>query len=309
MPNSNTHEIMSVPLDEGVPTGPVSPETIRSALDSDTASIRTRGATVAAGLTERDPETVATLIPDLIERLHDDQRVVIYQSLMALSNVAEDNQDDLEPAIERLVELTVHDLKLIRLIAARTLGYVALERPELFVEYTETLVAATVDEPEGVFDDEDLTERIDDQELLESYQQVNQQQEIRQTYTRTVTMNLLIEVAEHEPSAVEPYADEFIGLLTDDDPAIVRGAAELVGLIARENEDAVDDAVDPLLTLLEFPAQDVVATTITTLGFIGDEAAAEPLWEFAAEGDEDDPMHDQDLYDLAAETAEFLETP
>jgi HEAT repeat protein len=303
-----THEIMEIEGDdEGVPVGPVSPDVLRSGLESENASVRTRAATVASGLTETDEETVVAVIPELLEALYDEQRVVIYQSLMALSQVAEDEADQLEPEIDRLVELTVHDLALIRMIASRTVGYVALERPELFTDHVETLVEATVKEPEAVFEDETLAEEIDNPERMDAYQEVNQQEETRQSYTRNVTINLLIEVAEYDASCLEPYADDLVGLLKDQDATVSRGAAEIVGKIARENPDAVEGAVDPLVDMLSHHDESIVATAITALGFIGDSDAVEPLEALADEGDQDEAPHSQDLYDLAAETATFLD--
>lgn len=307
MTEQSTHEIMTVEMDDGVPTEPVSVETLQSGLESDTASVRTEAARVAAGVAERDPETVVTVLPTLIDLLDDDQRVVVYQTAMALSVVAEDHYDELEPAIDPLVELTTHELKLIRLLAARTLGFIALERADLFVEHVGDLVEATIEEPEGVFDDEELREHVDNDRVRGGFRQVNTQHELRQMYTRNVTVNLLIEVAEHDPTAMEPHVDTFVELLGDDDPGIARGSAEILGYVAREEVADLDAAVDPLVDLLDHFDESVVATAITTLGFVGDPAAAESLWQLADERDDEDADHPADLYDLAAETADFLD--
>lgn len=302
MSNATNHEIMTVELEDGVPTSDVPPATLRSGLESDNDIVRTQAATVAAGLSETDPESVTAALPALFDGLDDDQRVVIYQSMLALSNVAEDEPERLEPAIERLVELSLHDLPLIRTLSARILGFVALENPSLFTEYVDTLVEATAEEPSNVLDPEALDEAVQNHDRREALDNVNREGRTQQVLAREIIINLLVEVAEYEPAQLKPHVPTLIELLPDDDVNVVTGSIDILATLAEDDPATVADAVGPLCDLLDHRDDSVVANAISALGFIDDPDAVGPL-RTLAQGDSD---RDEELLALADETADFI---
>lgn len=308
MSDAERHDIMAVDPDEDVSPTDLSFDVLRSGLESDDATVRTHAARVAAAASRDDPAGLAPVVPDLTDRLSDEQNVVAYQSLIALSNLAEEEPDMLADSIGALVEVLDSDLPLIGSLASRTLGYVALERPDLFTDQVEALVAAAAIEPTGILEDEDLAEADwFDQSQYDHVAQLDQEKETRGVYRRKIIAKLLVEVAEDDPEALVPYVDEFVALLDDDDAGVVASCTDVLGAVARADPDAAGDLVDPLCDCLDHHDQGVVVNAVTALGYAGDPAAIEPLRELADGADDDDRAFEDDVYALADETAAFLE--
>lgn len=301
MTDEGGHPIEGVEFREGVPTEAVAPETIRSGLASDRASVRSRAATAAAGLTHRDPGAVLALAPTLVDCLQSDQRVVVYQCLLALSHVAEDDPAALVPAVDRLVALLSWDLSLVRMLAARILGAVVRERPAALVPHAGALVAAASREPSAVLDPTEIAEGIENRHARESLQRVNRDEQVQQARARETLVNVLVVVAGHDPAAVAPHVADLAELLADDSAAVVAAAADSCRLVAEADPAAAGPARDALCDALAHPAEAVVAAAVPALGYLGDPAAIEPLQALAADAD-----RSAELRDLARDTADFL---
>lgn len=306
MTDATTHEIMSVELDEDDPPEDVSVETVRSGLESEDNLVRAHAAHVAAGLTAGDLDAAKEVLPTLIDCLDDERTAVVVQCSVALTVIAEDEPSLLEPAVSSLVDLLDHDLSIVRSHAARILGLVALEHPEYLRDYVDVFVEAISREPTKPIDRETLAEKTDGMKWDDGLEQINRDEEERQVFTRGVAANLLVEVAELDPSLVESHVPRFISLLDDVDLRVVLACVEILGTIAEEDPDAVTEAVGPLEELLTHDDETVVANAIMTLGFIQDPATVEPLRELA-DGHQAQER-DDDLRELAAETADFIES-
>lgn len=301
MTDAGSHAIETVDLEDGVPTTEVSPETIRSGLASDRPTVRSKAATVAAGLTQRDPAVLYDLAPVLMDSLDDDQRVVRYQSLIALSHVAEDDPGALGPAIDRLVALLSAELPVVRLLAARILGFVVLEQPEALTAHVEALLAAARDEPADVLDPDEIENTVAEAHGRRSVETVTREVQRQQSLARDTLVNVLVEVAEHDPEALAAHVPALADLLADDHAGVVTAAADVCRILAETDPETVAPAVEPLCDVLEKPDDSVVATAVPALGYAGDPTAIEPLRAVA-----DDEGRSAELRDLAAETADFL---
>lgn len=304
MTDAAGHEIMAFEVSRERPPEDVPVEVLRSGLRSEDSIVRAHAAAVASNLPEAEFDTLAAVVPALVEGLDDDRLVVAFHAATALSLVAEDRPGRLEPAVPGLVSLLGSDLSLIRASAARALGLVAIEHPGFLVGHVETLLSGAAREPEDVLDPE-MIERADfDYDRADKYHAVNREERLQQARARTIAANLVVEVADHDPSAVAPHVPSLVALLDDEDDAVVTAAAAALGRVARGEPDAVAeaDAVDALQDLLDRPDDGVVANAVVALGFVGDPAAVEPLRDLAGEGAD----RDGDLRDLARETADFL---
>jgi len=312
MEETTDHEVMAVELDEGEPVGSVDLDVVRSGLASDENMVRTRAANVALGVARADVDRAVELAPALRDALRDDHRVVVHRTAAALAIVAEEAPERVEPAVDRLVELLDYDVPSVETSAARSLGALAVEKPAALVDHVDALVAATVEEPEDVVDPESIAEaEYDDQaRTLNLY---NASHVTEQAGARHVTANLLVAVADDHPDALASHVPELVDALSTNDATVLTALVDTLGSVAQADADAVaqadanavagTSAVDALSGLLDHPDETVVATTVATLGYVGDPAAVDSLRELAGDGD-----RDADLREFAAETADVLAT-
>lgn len=302
MTDADDADIMDVSVSPGEPASGVPVETLRAGLASDDPGVRLHAANVASFVPRDEAETLEAVVPELVALLDaDQQEVTIYQSTIALAVLSEEHPEALEPAVERLVELLGHDMSLIRSMSATSLTNVAMDRPALVADAVETLVSVTATEPANAVEREHLDNPDLELDQRESLQALDWEEGVRQQVARDVAANLLVEVATEDPERIHPYRDELVGVLEEGPLSVRTAVADVFAQIAREDPDAAAPAVDALCDLLEYPNVSLVATAVTALGFVGDEAAVEPLRELA-----DDEEREDDLRDLASQTADFI---
>lgn len=302
MTDATSHDILSIDVEPEEFVSDVPVDVLRSGLESDDEKVRRHAARVAASLSEDELETVVEVVPQLTDCLGSESRVIASKSAIALSIVAEERPAELEDAVAPLVDLLVDDLALLRVYASRALAHVSLEHPEFLLGTEETLVAALGLEPEVPMDREKLREETPTAENFESLDRYNVEEERRQIAARSVAANLLAEVADLEPERLVPYAQYFVEALDSKRPTVVLASLDVLGQVARIDADAASTAVEPVSEYLEASDDQLAATAVTTLGYIGDGRAVEPLRELAVEDD-----RDQDVRELAEETATFIE--
>lgn len=302
MTDATHHDILDVTVGSDDPADDVPVETLRSGLQSDDGGVRLHAANVASFVPREEVETLKAVLPALIDCLDDDKRVIVYQSTIALSLVAEDEPELLEDTVPRLVELLEHDLSLARTMAAKCLGHVALDHPEYFADQVDELVAATATAPTEVIDPDHIENPDLDRAQRETLRGIEREEGVREQFAREITANLLVELAEYDPALLEPHTETLADLLSGENVPVTTAIADVVAAMAREEPAVVDDAVEPLCAVLDHVDERLVATAVSALGFIGDPAAVDPLRELA-----DDEERDEDLRDLATETADFLE--
>lgn len=302
MADPGGHPIEAVELAEGVPRDDVAPATVRSGLESDRATVRSTAATVAAGLAQSDPDALSELAPALVDRLGDDQRVVVYQSLIALSHVARDDPGSLVPAVDRLVARLSDDLPVIRTLSARILGFVVLERPGVLADHAGALVDAALADPDEVLDADAIADEVSDRHGRRSLEEVNRRARTQTVLARQTVANVLVEVAAHDPDAVGAHVDGVVDLL-EDDAGVVTAAADVLRILAEADPALVEPTIDSLCDVLDHPDESVVATAVPALGHAGDPSAVSALRDLAADED-----RSAELRELAAETADFLES-
>lgn len=302
MTDATSHDILSIDVEPEEFVSDVPVDVLRSGLESDDEKVRRHAARVAASLSEDELETVVEVVPQVTDCLGSESRVIASKSAIALSIVAEERPAELEDAVAPLVDLLVDDLALLRVYASRALAHVSLEHPEFLLGTEETLVAALGLEPEVPMDREKLREETPTAENFESLDRYNVEEERRQIAARSVAANLLVEVADLEPERLVPYAQYVVEALDSKRPTVVLASLDVLGQVARIDADAASPAVEPVSEYLEASDDQLAATAVTTLGYIGDGRSVEPLRELAVDDD-----RDQDVRELAEETATFIE--
>lgn len=288
-------------------------EQVRAGLASEDNQVRTHAAQVVAALAADDAAAARPLVPDLAAALGDERTVVNRECAAALAAVAEASPADARPAVDPLVAVLDDDVPVVRLYAAGAVRPVAAAHPEWFAPHVERLLALMAASPtdptaghgEGPTDDPHLRERV---------AQVGAEERRRQLAARTIVANVVLAVAQTDPEALTPHVDALVDLVRDAEGAVLAAAAGALAAVAETDPDAVvaAGAVDPLRDCLTVPDRDVLVHAVTALGYVGDPAAVDDLRAFAAG---DDPLADadgsggvadDDLRELAAETADWL---
>lgn len=294
--------IMDVSVSPGDPATGVPVETLRAGLASDDSSVRLHAANVASFVPHDESDRLEAVVPELVALLEGEPEVTTYQATIALGILSEESPAAIEPAVSRLVELLGNDMSLIRSVAATCLTNVAMDRPELVADEVDTLVAVTTTTPDNAVEREHLENPELEPEQRESLHAIDWEEGVRQQVSRDVAANLLVEVATYDAQRVHPYREELLAVLEDGPTSVQVAIADVFAQIAREDPAAAEPAVDALCALLDRRDVSLVATAVTALGFIGDAAAVGPLTELA-----DDEEREEDLRDLARETAAFID--
>lgn len=295
------HEITTVDPESASPDD-VSIETLRSGLESDENLVRTHASKVLVRLADLDYESVMALLPTMVDLLDDERTIVVNNTSLTLSFVAEEEPARVEPAIEALVGLLDEDPPVLQLGAARVFRRVLVEEPRLFLPVLDDLVERVVTEQEDPVTDEQIENA--DAEKREMLTEVQEDESRRTWATRIITANVVSELAAVEPERVAPYVPELAAVLDVDsnDAGLLTTVADVIGRVAEHDAELAADAVDPLVELLGHFDDTTVATAVRALGYLNDPAAVEGLRDLAADEDRDD-----DLRDLAEETAAFIE--
>ncbi|MFB6074994.1 MAG: HEAT repeat domain-containing protein [Haloarculaceae archaeon] len=299
MTDAETAPVMDIDPDEVTP-GTVDYDAVRAGFHHEEGLVKNRAADVTTALAEADIDAVDPLLEDVIAALEDDNVNVVKKATAVLSVVAEEDPDRLEDAVGPLVRTLDHDLPLIQTFAVRALRPIAMEHPEWFGPHVGELADRVEEGRHHMVDAEDPDV---DQEVRQTLSKINASEGRKQLIAYSVAANLIVEVAEVDPDAVLPHVDHLVEMLDDVTPVAAGTIAEALGRIARDDPEAVAHAVDPLTEWVDYADEAIAGRVIRALGYIGDPAAA-PAIRAVAE-DED---RDEDLRDLARETADFLET-
>ncbi|GAB3040333.1 HEAT repeat domain-containing protein [Natronobiforma cellulositropha] len=272
---------------------------IEELFDDEWEEIRNTGLKVLAGLALDDPERVTPLVDRVIDCLDESYGPARSHAGLVLSLVASDRPDLVEPAIPQLVANLDDPTPMYQYRAARAIAMQLESTPEAFVEHIDSLVDVLAEGPEPT-----MPEPPDDPELKEHYQKLRERREpdmLRSAASNEIVANVLVEIAKAEPEAFADRLPKFFPVLSARTAPTRGGAVEVIRYVAEADPAAVTDAVDPLIDVLEDDTTFVRARAIRALGYAEAAEAIEPL-RSVAESD-----HDEDLRELAAETADWLE--
>lgn len=275
---------------------------VREALREGSGLVRDRAAEIVLALGEDDPEVALSALDAVTSAISADHVNVTEKTVTTVVLLAEeDHVDELEQTVEPLVHCLYDELPRTRAYAAKALGAIAEAHPEWFVPHAETLISIIQMDLDDPLDGApDLAEAED--EMLERFEMIAEEETKKQFLARATAANLLVEAVRSDPSTGSQYVDELLAAYDDVDPTVMAIVTDVFALIGDADPIAIEDAVEPLIDRLDHPSEEVQARAVKALGFSGDDRAVEPLRALA-----DDDDSDEDLRDLAAETADWIE--
>ncbi|QLH84711.1 HEAT repeat domain-containing protein [Halosimplex pelagicum] len=294
----------SAPL-EGVDTGSEAlddedRDQIREALTSETNIRRNEAAQALSQLAERDPSTVRPFVDDLLPLLGDDRNVIAQQAGTALLGVVREHPEDLAGSVPAVFDLIERDLNSLELLGTQIVVQVVLEHPEEVAPHLDRIVAV-LDGRSPAYEATDGIDMVDDEEARETMLEHDKQEHQLLIQSQGRLANVITAAAEGDPDAAADHVDALVGLFDTPDVTVVGAAVDAVSEIAQADPDAAAGAFDALVACLNHTNDTVRARAVRALGYLGDDRAVEPLEHRAS------VETDEDLADLAAETAAFLD--
>lgn len=296
--------------DSSVPVGNVDPESgelseadvadVRAALTADEPIDRQHGARTCNLIVRENVDAVRQFVDDLAPLLEDESAAVAQQAGTVLLGVAQEYPEDLTDAVPAMVSLSRHDANALRLLGAQLLAAVVVERPEAGSSDVHRLVPALREHP-GSFDASGVVDMVDDSDTRLSIVEHEQEEHRMKLQAQGTLANVLVAVAEAEPSTFFDHVDDLIDLFDHGDPTIAGTAIDAVIEVAQADPDVATPAFDHLVDALDHDDQRVYVRAIRALGVLGNDRAVGPLRDLAESADDDE------VSELASDTAEFLE--
>lgn len=313
MTDSRHAGVLALDPGEAIPAA-VSTDDLRAALDADDNQTRVHAAAIAARLASIDTTAVEPLTPALIARLDDDRVAVLRDSLTALAFVARDDVTLVRDAVPGLVDLLAHDVPIVRSFAARPVRTIAVDEPDWFTAHVDGLldvVETPIQDPTAAADgasaapNPGLATGAQDSdvapEFVETKASIAEAEERRQFAARTIAANVLVEVATHDPDAIEPQLGRVLDCLDSDGPAVQAAMVDVVGALAESGNVQPGAVIDPLCGCLDSDDDAIRARAIRALGHLKEPDAIPGLRAVAREDDAPG-----ELRTLADETADWL---
>lgn len=277
---------------------PDDPEEIAAALRSAEPTTRRRAVDAFGALVRTDPGAAADHTDVVAERLTDESVVVARGAAEALVPIAREHPEALLDRIDTVVEVVAADAIELSLSGAELLSSLAVEHPERVAESADRLVEILAAD-EVPTPGTEVPETVDRTEARQILRDVQRESHERRQYVRRTAANVVVAVVEDDPTHLRDV-DALATLLDDSDPGVVGPALDALGTVAASDPDAVRPALDGICECLDQDVTAVRARAVRALGHLGDESAVAPLRRVAT-GDDD-----EDVAELAAETADFL---
>lgn len=258
-----------------------------------------------------DPDLVVDHADPLIDALNDGYMVAESTAARVLARISEEYPETVRPAIPRLVEMLDEDPPLRRYRAGRALVPLLNHAPEDFLPVADDLVDVLVDPPNAGLPTPDDWDSMSEEEreqmkdVLEEREDEAKKDIARSFGVREFIANALVEVADREPERVSDRVDEIAEWLDDGPPVVRAPTIDVVRNVAQYDQSAAEPAIDKLIEVAQNDIRTTRVHAIQALGYAGATEAIEPLREIAA--NDDDPELNDEVRDLAAETADFLE--
>ncbi|MEY7850607.1 hypothetical protein AB7C87_15575 [Natrarchaeobius sp. A-rgal3] len=283
-------------------------EVAEELLEAEGASGRTTALQAISVIAKEEPDRVLEYTDRVVELLDDDVLSVRTTAALALTSLSRNRPEAVVPAVPALVGILGEEPPLFRFRAAGALAPLTADHATAFVDHTDHLLEVLLDgptfeeDPRSVATSEELSSEEKQRTLstLAGRSGEWKRARTRSNATREVAANVLVEVARVDPDQIASRLDRVLETLSADEAAVRGAGVEMVRHVGEDDPDAVEDAIDPLLALLDDVAF-VRARAIRALGYAEATAAIDPLREVAT-ADEND-----DVADLAADTADWLD--
>lgn len=296
--------------DASVPIGDVDPEAgelsergvadLREALTAEEALTRQQGARTCDLVVQENPEAVRPLIDDIAALLDDDSAAVAQQAVTVLLGIAGERPGDLTDVVPAILSITGHEVNAIRLFGAQILGAVVVDHPEAVASHVHRLIP-DLHEHTGPFEASEVADMVENPDSRQSIVEHEQEEHRMKLQTQGTLANVVVAVAEAEPSALFDHVDELVELLDHDDPAIAGTVIDALIEVAEADPGVVEPAFDELVEALDHDDERVYVRSVRALGYLGDDREVGPLRDLA------ESASDEAVTELANDTADFLE--
>ncbi|WP_123539330.1 HEAT repeat domain-containing protein [Halosimplex salinum] len=273
---------------------------VREALASEKSFVRQKGVRVLDALAVEDVSAVEPFLDDLLALLEDERVSVAQAAGTVVLRVANESPGLFADGVSEAVSLTERDLAGIELLGAQILAQIVVDHPEYCSDEVDRLLAVLQDRSVS-FDKSEGAEQFDDPNIEQALREQDKEEHEMRLQTQVVLSNVVIAIAEGVPEAYADSVDEVIALLDSPDTTIVAAGADVLSELAGEDPEAAAPAYDGLIGCLGHDDSRVRARGVRGLGLLGDDRAVGPLNDLA----EAEP--EEEIADLAAETAEFLD--
>ncbi|WP_436906919.1 HEAT repeat domain-containing protein [Halosimplex marinum] len=277
-------------------------ERVREALTSETNIRRNEAVQTLSRLSKEDPDEIRPFVDDLLALLDDERTTIAQQAGTALLAVARERPEALADDVSSVFALVEHDANSLELLGTQILVQVVLERPEAVASHLDR-IAAVLKGRSPAYERGEGIDMVDDEEARQTMLEHDKQEHQLLIQSQGRLANVITAAAEGAPEAAAEHVDAVIGLFDTPDVTVVGAAVDAVGEIARADPEAAAGAgaYDALVACLNHDREIVRARAVRALGHLGDDRAVGPLEDLARVED------DEDLADLAAETAAFLD--
>lgn len=276
-------------------------DAVRAGLSHDEQQIVWRAISVLDVLATEDIADIDPFLDELFDLLAVDNAATTQRAGGLLFARAREDPALFTEHVGDVVELFSFETGGHHNLGANILAKVVLEDASAIAPHLDAVLAAT-ERTDVMVETELPDELVHEAEGMEAYWTKDQEETQLRFDARNKLVNVLVAVVEEEPAAVADAAPDVAALLDHDDDVVVANAIDALAAYAEHDPAIVEPHVDALVACLDNTDEIVRARAIRALGFAGATDAAEEL-RAVAEDDEDD-----DVSEMAAETAEFLET-
>ena len=279
-------------------SSPADIDEITTALTSADPPTRREAVDAFGVLVRTDPEAAIAHVDTVADRLDDESLVVARGAAEALAPLARERPEALVGRVDTVVELLAADALDLSFAGGKLLSSLAVECPDGVAASADRLLEILT-EDEVPAPESSVPETVERNDGRQVVRDVQREALERRQYVRRTAANVVVAVVEDDPSHLA--APDALGTLLDDpDPGVVGPALDALGTTAESDPDAVRPVPDSIRDCLDHDAAAVRARAVRTLGYLGDESAVPALETVAVEDT------DQDVSELAAETAAFL---
>lgn len=296
---TNSTEPLAETDPNSVAAGDVDVAEVRAALDSTNPLVRQRGVDVCESLAEDDVDAVRPLLDDVAALPDDSNSAIGLSAISVLDAVAAADPDALDGRLDALVAATDSNIVNVQLTAAMVLGKLVVERPDLVAPHAREIVEG-VHATEPTDEPTDVSEYVDHPGTRETIAEHERAERERRISGRRTLVNVVVAVAEETPEAAVDAVEALATLLDDVDAGVAGPAIDALGEVAAADPAAVEPVSDRLRDCLDHDSAAVRARAIGAIGRLGDVSAVPKLRTLA------DTDENEDVRDLAAETADFL---
>lgn len=276
-------------------------DAVREGLRHDEQQIVWRAISVCDVLAAEDISHIDPFLAELLALLSVDNAATTQRAGGLLFARAKDDPTLFTDHVGAVVDLFSFETGGHRNLGANILAKVVLEEPGAIAPHFDEVVAAT--EGTDVMVHTELPdELVHEAEGMKAYNTKDREETALRFDARNKLVNVLVAVVEEEPAAVADDVPDVAALLDHDDEVVVSNAIDALAAYAEHDPALVEDHVDALIACLDHEDEQIRARTIRALGFAEATGAVDAL-RTVAEDDED-----EDVSEMAAETADFLET-